>query len=275
VTVGDRVFAVVDRELWTVARNRLLVGVAVAFVAVIVALGATARDAAGGYVSLTYDLLLAVEVLVPVIAFAFVYRSIRGDAERGELAVLRTYPISRLEYVAGVFLGRVLALLVVVLVALGAAGALASTGMEEPVSFLATHDAGDTVVVYVRFVLLVAVYTLVVAALALSVSAATGSTRSALAGAIGGVLALAVGLDLAVLTLVSSGAIGGDAIAVFAGLSPASAFRGLVLDLAIGPALASGPGVQTASPIVSAVSLLAWFTLGIGLATLAAWPDTD
>lgn len=271
----DRTFVVVDRELWTLLGNRLLLVVAAAFVAIIGGLGAVSRDAAGGYVSLTYDLLLPVEVLVPTIAFAFVYRSIRGDADRGELAVIRTYPISRLEYVAGVFVGRTLGVLVVVLVALGAAGAIASTGMEEPVAFLATHDAGDTVVVYLRFVLFVALYAIVVAALALAVSAATGTNRSAHAAAVGAVVVLAVGLDLALLTLVSGDLIGGDAIALFAGLSPASAFRGLVFELAIGPALASDPGAPTASVAVSTLSLLAWTAVGLGLATLAVWSDAS
>jgi ABC-type transport system involved in multi-copper enzyme maturation permease subunit len=271
----DRVFVVVDRELRTLVRNRLLLAVGVVFFTVVVGLGWLSRDAAGGYVSLTYDLLLVVEVLVPVIGFAFVYRSIRGDDERGELDVIRTYPIDRVEYVLGVFIGRVLALVVLVLATLGVAGALASSGAGEPQTFLATHDAGDTVVVYLRFVLFVACYTVVVTALALAVSAATRTTRGALAAAVGGIVVLAVGLDLALLTLVSGDLLGGNAIALFEGASPASAFRGLVAERALGPALADDPGVATASPIVCWLSLLGWTALGLGMATVATWPDTS
>jgi len=274
VSAVDRVFVVVDRELRTLVRNRALLVVAAAFFAVIVGLGALSRDAAGGYVSLTYDLLLVVEVLVPTIAFAFVFRSIRGDDERGELDVIRTYPISRLEYVLGVFLGRALGLLVLVLAAFGVAGALASGSGGAPQTFLATHDAGDTVLVFVRFVLLVAIYALVVAALALAVSAATRTNRGALAAAVGGVVVIAIGLDLALLTLVSSDVIGGNAIALFEGLSPASAFRGLVFELALGPALAAEPGDGMASPLVCSISLLGWLALGLGMATVAVWQES-
>ncbi|WP_121822794.1 ABC transporter permease subunit [Halostella salina] len=271
----DRVFAVVDRELRTLLRSRTVVAVAAVFAAVVVGLGGVARGSPGGYVSLTYDLLLPVEVLVPTLAFAYVYRSVRGDDERGELAVIRTYDVSRADYVLGVFVGRTAALLVVVLASLGAAGAVASLGTGPTSSFFATHSAGDTLVVYARFVLFAAVYAVVVAALALAVSAATRTKREALAAAVGVLLAVAVGIDLLLVTLVSADVVGGGAIAGLNGLSPASGFRGLVLELAIRPALAEPPAAATASPVVSALGLLTWVVAALGLATAAVWPDVS
>jgi ABC-2 type transport system permease protein len=269
----ERVVAVVERELRTLVRNRALLAAALLFVAVLVGFGGAAMGSAGGYVSLTMDLLTPVELLVPTLAFAFVYRSIRGDDERGELDVLRTYPLSRFDYVAGVFLGRAAGLVVAVLVALTLAGVVSSLGAERPVSFLATHSAGDTPVVYLRFVVLVVAYTLVASALALAVSAAARTTREALALAVGGLLVVAVGLDLAIVALLSGGVADGGTLGPLLGASPASAFRGLVVELAVAPALAESPPVPAASPVASAVGLLAWFVVGLGAATLAVWNE--
>ncbi|MXR22087.1 ABC transporter permease subunit [Halobacterium bonnevillei] len=271
----DRVFVVVERELRTLVRSRMAVAVALAFFGVVVGLGGASMGSPGGYVSLTYDLLLPVELLVPAVAFAYVYRSVRGDDERGELDVIRTYDVSRLDYVLGVFVGRSLFLVVVVLVSLGVAGVVASLGAESTVTFFATHTAGDTPLVYARFVLFATAYALVAAAVALSVSAATRTKREALAASIAAIVVLAVGLDLSLVTLVSMDVVSADGIAVFNGLSPASAFRGLVLEVAIRPALAASPSAATAAPAVSALGLLGWLVAGLGSATLAVWPDTS
>ena len=269
----DRVFVVAERELRTLARNRALLAVAAAFFAVVVGLAGAATGSPGGYVSLTFDLLLPVEVLVPAVAFAFAYRTVQGDGERGELAVFRTYPLTRLEYVLGVFVGRASGVLVVVLASLAVAGVVAGTGAEQPVSFFASHSAGDTPVVFARFALFAAGYALVATALAVAVSAAVGTTRGALGGSVAALVALAVGFDLALVAAVSGGFVDAGSIAVFAGFSPASAFRGLVFELALAPALAT-PSVATASPAASVVGLLVWLVVGLGGAALAAWPDT-
>lgn len=271
----DRVFVVAEREFRTLLRSRMAVGVAVAFFAVVVGLGGGSLGSPGGYVSLTYDLLLPIELLVPALAFAYVYRSVRGDDERGELDVIRTYDVSRSDYVLGVFVGRTAGLVVVVLASLAVAGAVASRGADPSTAFFATHNAGDTPIVYARFVLFAVVYALVVAALALAVSAATRTKREALAGSVAALLVVAIGLDLSLVTLVSLDVVGSDAIAAMNGLSPASAFRGLVLERAIRPALAGGPTTPTASPLASALGLLGWLLAGLWAARLAVWPDVS
>lgn len=267
----DRVVAVVERELRTLVRSRSLLFVAAVFVAAVGGFGGMATGSAGGYVSLAMDLLVPVELLVPTLAFAFVYRSIRGDDERGELDVLQTYPLSRVDYVLGVYLGRTAALLVVVLVATGVAGVVTALGTEQPVSFLATHRAGDTPVVYVRFVVLVAAYTLVVSALALAVSAAARTTREALGAAVALLVVVAVGLDLLIVGLLSAGGVAPETLGPLLGASPASAFRGLVAELAVAPALAESPPVPAASPLSSAVGLFGWLVAGLGAAAVTVW----
>ncbi|MFC6730499.1 ABC transporter permease, partial [Natronoarchaeum mannanilyticum] len=117
---ADRTTAVFERELGTLARNRLYPLLAVGFAALIVAI-ALGSDVSG-YVPLVATLLTPIELLVPVLVAAMGYRSILGDRERGELDVLRTYPATREEYVVGVFLGRLVAITATVVAPLLAVG---------------------------------------------------------------------------------------------------------------------------------------------------------
>lgn len=266
----SRTAAVIDRELRTLVRTRSLLAVAAAFALIVIGVAGGAVGSPGGYVSLTLDLLTVIEVLVPVLAFGIVYRSIRGDAERSELDVIRTYPVSRAEYVVGVYLGRTFGVLAVVAASLAVAGALASFTSPSAASFLATHSAGDSPVVFVRFGALTMLYTLTVSAVITAASAAARTTREALAVGVALVVAVAVGVDLAIVGLLS-GDVVGSGLDVLLGVSPASAFRGLVVELAVAPALASAPPIPAASPSVSLLGLAGWTAISLGVAVLAVW----
>lgn len=268
-----RVAVIVDREFRTVFRSRTLLAVAAFFVLIVVSLAGAATGSPGGYVSLTLDLLAPIELLVPVLAFSFIYRSVQGDHERGELDIMRTYPLSRIEYLAGVYLGRIVGLLVVVVGALVLAGIVGSLGATEPVSFLATHSAGDTPLVFVRFVFLTAVYTFVVSGLAVAASAVARRTRDVLALSVGLLLLVAIGLDLLLVGLLSAEAVSEGNLNVFLGLSPASAFRGLVVETAVAPALAEAPPVAAASPVINIVGLTTWLLLSFVAAYAVVWQE--
>jgi len=268
------VVAVANREVRTLLRNRALSAVAGLFAVVVIGLGGASMGSPGGYVSLTYDLLLPVELLVPVLAFAVAFQSIRGDDERGTLSILRTYSVSRPEYVLGVFVGRALPAFVAVVAALAAAGVVASLGAPETSSFLATHSAGDTPLVYARFVLLAGWYTLATVAFVLAGSAFARTDREALAAGIGAVVVVAFVADLALVALLTTGFVG-DLIGVLVGLAPASAFRGLVLELVIRPAIATDPGVATAHPLVSALALAGWTVIALAAAAAAVWRPVE
>ncbi|MFC7095861.1 ABC transporter permease subunit [Halobaculum marinum] len=265
----ERTTAVIDRELRTLARTRSLLGVAVAFVFIVVAIAGGAVGAPGGYVSLTLDLLTVVELLVPTLAFALTYRSIRGDADRSELDVIRTYPITRAEYVGGVFLGRLTGVIAVVGVGLGLAGVFVAFDSPDAASFLATHQAGDSPVVYVRFVALTMAYAATTVAMITAASAAARSSRESLAVGVGVVLSVAVGLDLALVGLLSGGVV--TNVGALLGVSPASAFRGLVIETAVAPALAASTPVPAASPAVSLLGLGGWLVLSLLVATVVVW----
>lgn len=267
-----RILTVLEREFATLYRTRTFIALAVLFVLLVVGLSGAAVGTPGGYLSLTLDLLMPVELLIPVLAFAFIYRAIQGDSERGELDVLRTYPISRVEYILGVYLGRLTGLWLVLLAGLVLAGLFPAFGSSEPVSFLATHSAGDVPLVYVRFIVVTVLYTAVVASLAVAASALAGTARSVLALSIGLVLLVSVGLDLLVVGLLSNDVVG-ESVWFVLGLTPASAYRGLVLETAVSPALADPGALQAASPVVSLFGLVLWTVVGIGTAVFGAWQD--
>ncbi len=263
---GDDLLDIAQREFLTVVRTPtlLLLGAGyVVLVTVIAWLGV-----AGAYVALVLDLVTPIEVLVPVLAFAFGYRAILADRESGELETLRTYPVSRADYVGGVYLGRAVAVLAVVLTGLLASAVLVPLQTGRELSFTASHATVDSPALYLRFVLLTAVFALVALAIALLVSAAARSNRSGLALAVGAVVALVVGLDSAVAVALTGGLLSGDPTALLA-LSPNSAFRALVFGLSVAPTGASVP--QGPGWVVASAGLVGWWLLAIAAATVTVW----
>jgi len=262
----DRLFAVAGRELTTVVRTRAFLVLAGGFAAIVGALAWTAE--AVGYVPLVLDLLTPVEVLVPALAVAVGYRAILGDRERGELDVLRTYPVSRSTYVLGVYLGRASALVVAVAVPLLAVALLVPLFGGVGTTVIASHGAADSPVLYLRFVVLTAAFALVLAAATTAISAAATTTRTGLALAVGLGLALVVGLDAGIVAGLAAGVVPETALGALLGLSPNSAFRGLVLATVVG-----GGESTAASSAAGVVGLLAWLAGSLGLATLAVWSE--
>ncbi|MFB6165412.1 MAG: ABC transporter permease [Haloarculaceae archaeon] len=263
----DRAVVVAQREFETVVRTRTIAVLALGYVAVILGLVVAAGTA--GYLPLTYDLLTPVEVLVPVLAFAFGYRSILADAERGELETVRTYPVSRASYVAGVYLGRLAGFLTVVLGPLLLAGAFVAVFGKGHVSVIATHRTIDSPAIYFRFVALTAGFALVALAIATAVSAVARSTREALALVAVLFVALVVGFDASIVAALTGGLLGPDRLAPVLALSPNSAYRGLVLSLAIGETYTRG--APTGSALLNALGLLAWTVAAGAVAVRSVW----
>jgi ABC-2 type transport system permease protein len=265
---SERLLAVVGRELDTVVRTRAYAAVAVGFAVVVV--GLAWQGGVPGYVPLTLDLLTPLEALVPVLAVGFGYRAVLGDARRGEVEMLRTFPLTRTEFVLGVYLGRALAVLAVVVVPLVVAGALTATSGGPRTTVIASHGGADSPVLYVRFVLLTVVFALVVLAVAVAASAAATSLRAAVALAVLVVVALVVGLDLGLVAALSGGYVGEGGLQWLLGLSPNSAYRGLVLETVVRPV--STAEVAAANPLVSLVGLGLWLAGGLVAAVLTVWP---
>jgi len=264
---------VATRELRTVARTPALVAISVGFAASVFGVAWAGTGAGGGFVPLTLDLLTFVEVLVPLLSVAFGYRSILGDRRTGELDVLRTFDVHRVAYVGGVYLGRALALVTLVVASLLGVGLLVPFFTADLPTFLAINEAVDSEVRYVRFVVLSAVFTLVVLAATVAISAATRTLRAALALAVALVLALVLGFDTALVAGLAGGAISDGGLAVLVAGSPNSAYRGLVLSAAVG--VVGGTDVAAGTPVVNLVGLATWWLLSISVAVWRVWPVVE
>lgn len=262
--------AVATRELRTVARTPALVAISVAFIVSVLGVAWAGTGAGGGFVPLTLDLLTFVEVLVPLLSVAFGYRSILGDRRTGELDVLRTFDVHRVAYVGGVYLGRALALVTLVVASLLGVGLLVPFLTADIPTFLAINEAVDSGVRYVRFVVLSAVFTLVVLAATIAISAATRTLRGALALAVALVLALVLGFDTALVAGLAGGAISDNGLAVLVATSPNSAYRGLVLSAAVG--VVGGTDVAAGSPVLNLAGLTTWWLLSVSVAVWRVWP---
>ncbi|WP_156105792.1 ABC transporter permease [Halobellus rufus] len=271
--VVQDLFVVATRELRTIVRTPALVALAVAFAASVVGVAWAGTGGGGGFVPLTLDLLTFVEVLVPLLAVAFGYRSILGDRQTGELDVLRTFEVSRFAYVGGVYLGRALALVSLVVGTLLAVGLFVPFLTADIPTFLAINAAADSGVRYVRFVVLSAAFTLIVLAATVGISAATRTVRTAFALATALAVALVLGIDTALVAGLAGGALAEDGLAFLLALSPNSAFRGLVLSSAVG--VVGGAEVAAGEPLLNGVGLLVWWLGSLAVAVWRVWPAVE
>ena len=259
-----------EREFQTVLRTPLYWLLALGALALVA--GLTLLGGATGYLPLVLDLLTPLEALVPVLAFAFGYRAVLGDRERGELETLRTYPLSKYRFVVGVYLGRALALLAVVVGALVVAGLLVPLTDAGQVQRVAAHATVDTPLLFLRLVVLTALFGLVTLSAAVAASAAARSGRSGLVLATLSVVALIVGLDALLVGGITTGLLPESVVTALSALSPNSAFRGLVFSLAVRPAggldVPTGPGALGAG-----LGLSVWLVGGLVLAAHLAWRE--
>lgn len=257
--------AVVVRELVTVARSRstvvLLVGVlAVVFGAVLA--GGSQPD----YLPTAVDLLLPMELVVPAVAVALGYRTIAADARRGELAVLRTYRLPAWGYVVGIYVARVLALLVIVGLPLALVGLYVASLSADTSSLLATHSGVDSPIIFLRFLVLTLLFGVVVLAMALAASTLARSRRSVVVAGVVLVLAVVIGIDLLVVRGFAGGQFAGERLTTLLALSPASAYRGLVFETVL--MTATDRSGQQASTVLSLFGLAAWTVGSLAVATV-------
>ena len=266
------VLDVAQREFLTVVRTPMLLLLAGGYVLLVG--GVAWLGASGAYLALVLDLLTPLEVLVPVLAFAFGYRALLGDRESGELETLRTYPIASGGYVLGVYLGRAVVVLGVILLGLFGSAVFVPMSGAEQLSVIATHATVDSPSSARRsatstYIILTALFALVVLAVAILVSAAARSTRGGLALAAGAVITLVVGLDSALVGSLTGGLVSPEGVTTLLALSPSSAYRSLVFALSVAPTGVSVPAGPTV--VVSSLGLVGWLVAALGLAALLTW----
>lgn len=259
--------AVVARELLTVFRSRsywvLLGGVLV----VLFGMASLGSGPEAGYLPTALDLLLPLELLVPAVAIALGYPPIVGDAQRGELEVLETYPLPAGGYVLGTYIGRAVALLTLLAVPLSVLAVYVRVTIEPGVTTLATSQGVDSVLLFVRFGVLTLSFALTVLAIVLAVSALAWSRQIALVFAVAVFGLVVIGLDILLLRGFAANIIGADRLTTVVALSPTSAYRGLVFETVLSPA--QNPEVRSANLLASSLGLLAWTAVSLGVTTVA------
>lgn len=256
--------AVIGRELVTVVRTRAYLALTVGFGLAVLA--AAWLSGGAGYATLALALVTPLELLVPVLVAAGAYRTILGDRERGELAVFRTYPLSGWTYVAGAYAGRATVIVAATLAPLVAVFLAVPLVAGSSGTFLAQHGGLDSPVLFVRFVVLTALYAAAATGLVVALSAVVRGTSRGLAAALGLVVVLAVGTDLAVVMGLATGVVERGALPAVLALSPASAYRGLVLRFVVDPAVTGSVG--SVPPALALVGLIVPPTLAL---SLGAW----
>jgi len=203
--------------------------------------------------------------LVPLLALLLAFDGIAGEIERGGLALMLTYPVSRTEILIAKLLAHLATLALAVIVGFGSAGLLAwATGGADSASALGLFRLGWSAV------LLGATFL----AIAYALSAVARSSGAAAGLSIGLWLLFVVIYDLALL-----GALVADAGGVFTtevfpwalAANPADAFRVFNLSASRDVALAAGIGGETGGipPWGALASLLTWPLLAFGRARLA------
>lgn len=260
---GDGVLAgvgtVFRRELATVLRTPgygVLAGGLLAVLGLLVAVGG---GGATGFVPTVVDLLLPAELLVPVLATVLGYRALLSDVVSGELAVIRTYPVSVAGYVVGILLARLVALVAVVGLPFAAVGGYVWLTAAPDTGIFATHTGVDSPLLYVRFLALSLLLGAAFLATSMWVSAAATSRRNAVALAVLAFLVGTLGGDLSLIGSLMAGA-DPSAVAGRAALTPNGAFRGLVFETVIGVSFAQEQAVVDVGRAVG--SLAGWTLFG-------------
>ncbi|MFB6102488.1 MAG: ABC transporter permease [Haloplanus sp.] len=265
----DRVGAVFEREVVTIRRTRAYLGLASVFFLLVVAI--VLASGVSGYVPLVLSLLTPVELLVPLLAGALGYPAIVSERQRDELDIHQTYPVTRGEYAVGVYLARLLSLLVSIVVPLSVVAVAVPLFGRAP-TFLPQSTGLDSPILYLRFVVLTAVLGAVTLAIFHLVSAVARDERRGLVAVLVALLILVFGFDAA--SVVGLGFDGGAASATLALLSPNGAYRTLVLSLAVAPVTdsASASRVDIA---VGTLVLLTWTVLSLVLTGRFVWNSAD
>lgn len=261
--------ALARREVTTVLTTRAFALFVGSLAVLLAGLVWVSGAAASGYLPTAVDLLPALELLVPLLAFTVGYRALLDDRRRGELAVLSTFPVSRATVVASVLVGRGIALAVGIVAALLPTMALVWTLSGPGTQLIATHSSTDSAILFVRLISATTLFGLAALSVAVAVSAVASGTRHAAATLVGLWLTLTAAVDLGLVEALGKDLVGTTGVLAILAISPSGAFRGLVLQTVVD--IATAGAVQAAAPIASVAGLLAWLLSGYAVATYSIW----
>jgi Cu-processing system permease protein len=261
VILADKEFRDGLRNKWVLGATLILAGLAFA----LTLLGSTPTGALGvkPLAAIVVSLSSLTIFLIPLIALLLGYDAIVGEAERGCLLLMFTYPVSRLEIILGKFLGHAAILAFATIIGYGAAGAA-----------MAWMHGGDAESWRAFAWLLVSTIMLGLAFLALAylISVQVKEHSTAAGIAIGVWLFFVIVFDLALMgTLVASqGRLGTSIFSGLVLLNPADIYRLFNLTAFENIRALSGmAGLSAAvrfSPAVLLVALAAWCVVPLAIA---------
>jgi ABC-2 type transport system permease protein len=248
------------RELSTVVRTRGYLLLSFGLLAVFLGVLRSGGGIRGGYVPTAVDLLLPLELLVPLVAVALGYRAFSGDND--DRSVLRTYPVSDRSLAAGVFAGRFVGLAAIVGAPLAIVGLVVSAvgGPTSPV--FAIHQGVDSPVLFVRFIALTICFGAAVLAMTMAASVLVRTGRATLAAALAVLVVVVAGGDLLALIGLTAGVVEDDLLGTALAVSPNAAYRGLVLELVVGVATDRGAAIDVP---VAVAGLAGWTAIGLAV----------
>ncbi len=216
-----QVVAIARKELRERLRSRWVLAVAAVFTlfALVIAYFGAAQQGAVGFkgIELTIASLVSLAIyLVPLIALILGYDAIVGERERGSLDLLLSLPITRMELLAGKYLGLAAALAVSTLAGFGLVGIL-----------LVVQGGLDALFHYSGFVLSAILMGMAFLSLAVLVSVLAASKTAASGAAIALWFAFVLVYDLVLLGLLvlTEGALPAALVSGLLLLNPADVFR--------------------------------------------------
>ncbi len=265
------IFLIAERELRDSLRNRRVLAATALMAALaltLTLLGSAPTGTVGvSALSVTIVSLSSLTIfLVPLIALLISHDAIAGEVERGTMALLLAYPVSRAQVVLGKFAGHSLVLAIAAVIGYGAAAlALAFGGGEaEPEAWTAfAAMIGSSILLGMAFV-----------ALGYLISASVRDPRTAAGIAIGAWLIFALIYDMALLGVLVADQgrhITPDAMTLLLLANPADIFR--LINLTGGPDVslyAGMAGVADQAPANASLllgALVAWIAAPLALAS--------
>lgn len=214
----NSVTVILRKELRDATRGRWLIGFAITFAAMALALSAAQgeSDALGsqGFTRTTAGLVNLVILLVPLLALVVGAGAVAGERERGTLATLLSQPASPMQVLLGKYLGLTLAVWLAIALGFGAAGLLMA--LVNPLT-----DIGH----YLQFVVLAAGLAATMLSIGLLISVLSDTRMKALAFAIVTWFLLAMLYDLGAIALALTVSSSGSTLLLAALANPVESAR--------------------------------------------------
>ncbi len=261
--------AVAANEFRTGLRNRWVAAAIVLFAGLSLLLthlgSAPVGTVKGGGLAVVVASLASLSVyLVPLIALMLSHDAIVGEAERGTLTLLLTYPLARWQLLLGKFLGHLAILAVALIAGFGLAGAVIAGN---------AGTSSDEIRALVRLIATSIMLGAVFLALGYLISVLSRERATAVGIAIALWLIMVVLYDLAlvgVLIADSNQTLGPETLAAAMAINPADAFR--IYNLSHLDGAASTAGIGTSAMGIPAsvplLSMVAWIAVTSGLTYL-------